>query len=67
MGQTQYNSFDEMPMFLSVPAVAQLLGISVSAGYELMHSKGFPSTKVGCRIVVSRDKLKEWLEAQTAQ
>lgn len=67
MEKTAYNSFDEMPMFLSVSAVAKLLGISASSGYELMHEKGFPSIKIGGRIVVPRDKLKAWLEARTAQ
>lgn len=67
MEKTVYKTFDEMPMFLSVSAVAKLLGISVSSGYELMHEKGFPSIKIGGRIVVPRDKLKAWLEARTAQ
>ena len=67
MEKTVYNSFDEMPMFLSVSAVAKLLGISVSSGYEQMHEKGFPSIKIGGRIVVPRDKLKAWLEARTVQ
>ena len=67
MEKTAYNSFDEMPMFLSVSAVAKLLGISVSSGYELMHEKGCPSIKIGGRIVVPRYKLKAWLEARTAQ
>ena len=67
MKNTIYKSFDEMPMFLSASAVAKLLGISVSAGYALMHEKGFPSIKIGGRILVSRDKLKAWLENRTAQ
>ena len=65
MGKTAYNSFDEMPMFLSVSAVAKLLGISVSSGYELMHEKGFPTLRIGSRILVPRDKLISWLESNT--
>ena len=67
MEKTVYNSFDEMPMFLNVSTVAKLLGISTSSGYELMHEKGFPSIKIGGRIVVPRDKLKAWLEARMTQ
>lgn len=62
MNETVYKTFDELPMFLNVATVAKLLGISQSSGYELMHEKEFPSIKIGSRILVPRDKLKDWLE-----
>lgn len=62
MNQTAYKTFDELPMFLNVATVAKLFGISQSSCYELMHEKGFPSLKIGSRIIVPRDKLKSWLE-----
>ena len=34
--------------------------------YTLMHSKGFPTIKIGKRMVVPKNKLIEWMEAQTA-
>jgi len=67
MNETVYKTFDELPMFLSVATVAKLFGISQSSGYELMHEKEFPSIKIGSRILVPRDKLKEWVENKMTQ
>ena len=67
MNETVYKTFDELPMFLNVATVAKLLGISQSSGYELMHEKEFPSIKIGSRILVPRDKLKEWVENKMMQ
>ena len=52
---------------MSVPVVAKLLGISESSGYELVHEKGFPAFKIGSRIIVERDKLKEWIDKRSAE
>ena len=67
MNETAYKTFDELPMFLYVATVAKLFGISQSSGYELMHEKEFPSIKIGSRIIVPRDKLKEWVENKMMQ
>ena len=67
MNKTTYKTFDELPMFLNVATVAKLLGISQSSGYELMHEKEFPSLKIGSRILVPRDKLRDWLEEKMMQ
>lgn len=40
-----YKSFDELPMMLSVPQVAKVLGISSTRSYELVNEKGFPKNK----------------------
>lgn len=65
--QMIFKSYDELPLTLSAELVAMMLGISRSGAYELMHSKGFPSLRVGRRIVVPRDKLIEWMERQSAK
>ena len=44
-----------------------VLGISRAGAYELVHSEGFPTLKIGSRIVVPKDKLREWIDANTAQ
>jgi excisionase family DNA binding protein len=56
------KNFEELPMYMSVPAMAKLLGISESSGYELVHEKGFPAFRIGTRIVIERDKLRAWLD-----
>lgn len=62
MKQSMYKSYDELPLFLNAETAAKLLGISISGMYELMHEKGFPVLKIGTRLVVPRDKLREWVE-----
>ena len=62
MKQSMYKSYDDLPLFLNSETAAKLLGISISGMYELMHEKGFPVLKIGTRLVVPRDKLREWVE-----
>lgn len=57
------KSYEELPLFLSVAAVADLLGISPSSCYELMRTKDFPMIRIGNRIVVPRENLKVWVDA----
>ena len=52
---------------LTQAQVAAVLGISRAGAYELVHSDGFPALKIGSRIVVPKDKLREWIDANTAQ
>lgn len=62
MKQSNYKSYDELPLFLNAEMVAKLLGISISSSYELMHEKGFPSLRVGSRLIVPKEKFREWVE-----
>lgn len=43
MKQAQYQSYDELPIFLNAKMVADVLGVSPSSGYELMREKNFPA------------------------
>lgn len=61
-----YTSFDDMPLFLSANQVAQALGISRAGAYQLMHAKGFPTIRLGKRMVVSKEQMRKWLDAQAA-
>ncbi len=62
MKESVYKSYDELPLFLNAETVAKLLGISPSSGYELMHEKGFPSLRIGSRLIVPKEKFREWVE-----
>ena len=62
MKESGYKNYDELPLFLNAKMVADLLGISPSSGYELMHEKGFPTLKIGSRLVVPKDKFFSWVE-----
>ena len=66
MKQSIYKSKDEMPMFLTVMDVANLLGISRASAYELVRKDNFPKLKiVQGRTIIPRDRLLEWLDEQT--
>ena len=67
MKNCKYKSFDELPLMLSVPEVAAVLGISRAGAYELVKEKGFPSLSIGARILVPRDKLAVWIDEKSAE
>ena len=64
MKRSIYKNFEELPLFLNVEIVAKTLGVSPSTAYELMHEKGFPSLRIGSRIVVPKEKFQQWVEEQ---
>ena len=65
MKQSLYKSRDEMPLFLTVMDVANLLGVSRASAYELVREDNFPKLKiVQGRIIIPRDRLLEWLDEQ---
>ncbi len=67
MKESVYKSYDELPLFLNAETVAKLLGISPSSGYELMHEKGFPVLRIGNRMVVPKEKFREWVEEKAGK
>ena len=64
MEKKVYKSYEKLPLMLTVPDVAAVLGVSRAGAYELAHSKGFLVLKVGRRIVIPRDKFLLWIERQ---
>lgn len=59
-----YKSYDDLPLFLNAETVAQVLGVSISSAYELLHEPGFPVVRVGSRMVVPKEKFVAWVSAQ---
>ena len=56
-----FTSFDQLPLTLTADQVAAVLSISRANAYTLMHSKGFPTIRIGKRMVVHRDRLIDWM------
>ena len=54
----------QLPMALNANQVAAVLGISRAGAYNLMRSEGFPTLRVGNRMIVPKDKLIAWINAQ---
>ena len=62
-----YTSYDELPLLLNVKQLADLLGVSDSSVYELIQEDGFPSLRIGKRIVIPKEELREWISARTKE
>ena len=65
MKRSDYTDYDQLPLFLNANTVAQVLGVSISSAYELMHETGFPALRIGNRIVVPKEKFCRWVDQQT--
>lgn len=65
MKESNYKSYDDLPLFLNASLVSQVLGVSPSSGYELIHEPGFPVLRVGSRMVVPKEKFIRWVEQNT--
>ena len=57
-----FKSYEELPLMLSVPEMAAALGISRAGAYELARSEGFPALRIGTRIIIPKDELREWIK-----
>ena len=61
MKESVYKTYDDLPLFLNANLVAQVLGVSPSSGYELLHEPGFPVLRVGSRMVVPKEQFIRWV------
>lgn len=65
MKKSMYKTYEELPLFLNADMVANVLGIAISTAYEIMHENDFPSLKIGNRLLVHKEKFKQWIEIKT--
>lgn len=47
---------------LTAKDLQQILGCGKNRAYELMHTSGFPTIKIGGRMYVSPDGMNDWIE-----
>ena len=57
------TSYDQLSLTLNASQVAAVLGICRSNAYALMRSEGFPTLHIGKRMLVPKDRLIRWIEA----
>ena len=62
MKESIFKSYDELPLFFNAEVIGKVLGVSISSAYELMHEKGFPSVRIGNRLIIPKDKFIEWVD-----
>ena len=65
MKESVYKSYDDLPLFLNSEMVAQVLGVSPSSAYELMHEPSFPVLRIGSRMVVPKEQFIQWVTERT--
>ena len=65
MKESNYKSYDELPLFLNAATVAKVLGIAPSSSYELIYEKNFPALRIGNRVVVPKEAFIQWVEQHT--
>ena len=65
MKERKFKSYSDLPLTLNALDVAEVLGISRAAAYELVRSRGFPHMNVGKRILIPKDAFLEWIREQT--
>ena len=56
-----FTHTNELPFTLSVAEMAAFLGTSRVGAHNLCHAKGFPSVRIGKRILIPRDRFLAWL------
>ena len=65
MKESVYKTYDDLPLFLNANQVAKSLGVASSSDYELLHEKGFPTLKIGNRMVVPKEQFIQWVAEHT--
>lgn len=66
MTESKYKTYEELPLFLNSKMVGEMLGVSPASTYELLHQEGFPTLKIGNRLVVPKEKFIQWVEQNVA-
>ena len=61
MKKSTYKSYDELPLFLNAEMVANVLGVSSTVCYEMMHAGKLPVIRIGNRLIVPKEKVLEWI------
>ena len=52
---------------MSVQELSAQMGISLPKTYELVKTPGFPTLRIGTRILIPIDAYKEWLMKNAVQ
>lgn len=52
----------DLEKMLTVSEIAAHLRISKKQAYRIVESKGFPSIRIGRRILIPEEKYKAWID-----
>jgi excisionase family DNA binding protein len=58
------DPFSGLPLLISVPQAAKLIGISRAAAYRFASAGDLPTKRLGRRVYVVSAKLREFIETE---
>ena len=61
---SNYRSFDDLPLTLTVEEAGQILRVGRNTAYELVRCGKLPSVRVGKQIRIPRQALLDYLSLQ---
>lgn len=61
-GKELVRDWNDLPVCLSVPQAATVLGIGKNLAYQMVHDGRLPALRLGRRLVVPRDALQRLIE-----
>lgn len=56
-----YRSWDDIPIVVSVPELAEILRVSRNTAYAMVRSGQIPSVRTGAQIRISKNALIKYL------
>ncbi|MBQ4448508.1 MAG: helix-turn-helix domain-containing protein [Clostridia bacterium] len=60
----QFTSFEEIPDYLMVKDVADILRISVASAYHLVKAEGFPVLLLNGQMRVEKEAFISWMRGK---
>lgn len=60
----RYRTIDDLPEFCTLADLSEVLGISRASAYRLAGRRQIPCIRLGRRIVLSRGRLKQWIDQE---
>ena len=61
MRENTYIDFHDLPLLLTPPQVAELLGVPIDSAYNLIRKHDLPHTTLHGQVFVRKDELICWL------
>lgn len=65
MPKTIIANWEDLPIVLDAKDLQRILPIGHNGSYALLNDPGFPSLRIGKKLMVSRTALKAWIECQS--
>lgn len=63
----KHESLDQLPDFCSPAELSGVLGVSRATAYRLAGQGRIPCIRLGRRIILSREHLKQWIDREMGE